>query len=43
MLWGRRAILPYTVFDYILGGETVIYVTFARHSVIKPHGGDENP
>ena len=40
---GGRTILRYTVFDYFLGGETVIYVNFARYSMIKLHDGDKSP
>ena len=38
--WGACDI---TVFDNFLGGETVIYVNFARYSVIEPRDGDKNP
>ena len=36
-------IWQYVVFHNFLGGESVIYVNFARYSVAKPRDGDENP
>ena len=30
-----------TVFDNFLGDDTVVWVNFARHSVIKPRHGEE--
>ena len=39
----RRTILQYSVANNFWGGETMIYINYARYSVINPRDGYQNP